>query len=49
METQTKVLMQMASTGTIPYISRKKFEELSKSVICMILDAEKIDDFIKKI
>ena len=29
METQTKVLMQMASTGTIPYISRKKFEELS--------------------
>ena len=27
----------------------KKIEELPKSVIYMILDAEKIDDFIKKI
>lgn len=28
METQTKTLLQLATTGTIPYISRKKFEEL---------------------
>lgn len=28
METQTKNLLQMATTGTIPYISRKKFENL---------------------
>lgn len=28
MDTQTKTLLQLATTGTIPYISRKKFEEL---------------------
>ena len=28
METQTKHLISLASTGTIPYISRKKFEDL---------------------
>ena len=28
METQTKYLKSQASTGTIPYISRKKFEEM---------------------
>ncbi len=28
METQTSVLIQLSTTGTIPYISRKKFESL---------------------
>lgn len=32
METQTKALLQKATTGTIPYISRKKFEELEVPV-----------------
>ena len=34
METQTRELLKRATTGTIPYISRKKFEELPIPIPC---------------
>ena len=50
METQTKHLVSLASTGTIPYISRKKFEELTIPVPPLEVQAEIVkilDNFTK--
>lgn len=40
METQTSYLLSQASTGTIPYISRKKFEEMTIPVPPAVIQHE---------
>lgn len=43
METQTKYLLSQATTGTIPYISRKKFEEMRIPVPPLDIQKEIVD------